>query len=138
MIKKKSSFFGFDMYLNIVSPLYWYLVSRNTFWDMTKHSEPFNWKKDIIFYIFWCAENSRSDWKNLDSAILPTFIPQICDTKIDPRYNGRVTIGFLFVSAFQNICYLSQKKVSSLRNLSFSNSKENPLSKFMGFLQEKI
>ena len=133
MSKKKSSFFDFDMYLNIVSPLYWDLVSRNNFWDMTKHLEPFNWNKNIIFYIFWSAEYSGSDWKKLDSAFWPTFCPQIYDTKNDPRYNGRVTIGFLFVSAFQNICYLSQKKVSSLRDVSFSNAKENLPSKFMGF-----
>ena len=130
---KKSSFFDFDMYLNIVSPLCWHLVSRNTFWDMTKHLEPFNQNKNIIFYIFWCAKYSGSGWKNLDLAFWPTFVPQIYDTKIDPRYNGCITIGFVFVSAFQNICYLSQKKVSSLRNVSFSNSKENPHSKFMGF-----
>ena len=29
--EQKSSFFDFDMYLNIVAPLYWHLVSRNTF-----------------------------------------------------------------------------------------------------------
>ena len=61
------------------------------------------------------------------------FDPQNYDAKIDLRYNGRVTIGFVFVSAFQNICYLSQKKVSSLRNVSFSYDKENPIVKFMRF-----
>ena len=121
------------MYLNIVAPLYWHLVSRNTFWDMTKHLEPFNWNKNIIFFIFWCVEYSWSDWKNLDSAFRPTFVPQIYDTKIGPRYNGRVTIGFLFILAFQNICYMSQKKISSLRNVSFSHAKENLPLKFMGF-----
>ena len=29
--QKKVPFFYFDMYLNIVSPLYWDLVSRNNF-----------------------------------------------------------------------------------------------------------
>ena len=53
---------------------------------------------------------------------------------MDPRYNGRVAIDFLFVSAFRNICYLSQKKVSSLRNTSFPYDKENPSVKFMDFL----
>ena len=71
--------------------------------------------------------------KNLDSAFWPTSVPQIYDTKIGHRYNGRVTIGFLIVSAFQNICYLSQKKISSLRNVNFCNAKENAISKFMEF-----
>ena len=53
---------------------------------------------------------------------------------MDPRCNGKVSIGFLFVSAFRNICYLSQKKVSSLRNTSFPYDKENPSVKFMDFL----
>ena len=132
-MSKKSSFFDFDMYLSIVASLCWHLVSRNTFWDMTKHLEPFNENKNIIFYIFWCAKYSGSGWKYLDSAFWPTFVPQIYDTKIDPRYNGCITIGFVFVSAFQNICYLSQKKVSSLRNVNFFNAKENPPSKFLGF-----
>ena len=130
---KKSSFFDFDMYLNIVSPLCWHLVSRNTFWDMTKHLEPFNENKNTIFYIFWCAKYSGSGWKNLDSAFWPTFVPKIYDTKIESRYNGCITIGFVFVSAFQNICYLSQKRVSSLRNESFSRDKENPIVKIMIF-----
>ena len=48
--------------------------------------------------------------------------------------DGRLPIGFLFVSAFRNICYLSQKKGSSLRNTSFPYDKENPSVKFMDFL----
>ena len=38
---------------------------------------------------------------------------------MDPRCHLRVPIGFLFVSAFRNICYLSQKKGSSLRKTCF-------------------
>ena len=133
MSQKKGSFFYFDMYLNIVWPNIGILYQEILFEIWQNILEPFIWSKNIIFYIFWCTEYSGSGWKNLDSAFWPTFVPQIYDTKIDPRYNGCITIGFVFVSAFQNICYLSQKKVSSLRNVSFSNAKENPPSKFLGF-----
>ena len=137
MIGKKSSFSNFDSQLNIISSTYMYLIPRNTFWDITKQMEPFYLDKNIIIWIFGRAKYSLSSWNKLDSAIWLTNVPQNCNTKIDPRCIGRVLTGFLFVSAFQNICYLSQKKVSSLRNLSFSNSKENPLSKFMGFFTGK-
>ena len=85
-----------------------------------------------------CGEYSLSSWNKLDSAIQPTNVPENFDSKMDSRCNWRVPIGFLFISAFQNICYLSQKKVASLRNLSFSNSKENPLLKFMVFFTGKF
>ena len=103
----------FEIWQNIWNPLIWIRTSFSTFFSALN--------------ILGQAE------KNLDSAFWPTSVPQIYDTKIGPRYNGRVTIGFLFILAFQNICYMSQKKISSLRNVSFSHAKENLPLKFMGF-----
>ena len=120
------------MYLYSVSPLYWYLVSRfffrysKTFWThKLKQYHQF-----LHFLVCWIFSVRL---KNLDSVIWPTIVPRNFGTNINLRCKGRATLGFLFVSAFQNICYLSQKKVSSLRNVSFSNAKENPPSKFLGF-----
>ena len=134
MIGKKSSFFHFYSYLNIISPPYMYLISTNTFWDVTKQIEPFNLDKNIIFWIFERAEHSLSSSNYLDSANCPTNVPEICDIKMDPRCNVMVSVSFLFVSGFRNICYLSQKKVSSLRNTSFPYDEENSSVKFMDFL----
>ena len=38
--------------------------------------QPFTWNKNITFCIFWSAEYSQSGWKNLDTAMWPTFVPQ--------------------------------------------------------------
>ena len=97
----KKFLFDFGMFLNCVSPILVSCINKYIS-DIIKQIETFKWNKSIIFCIFLVC------W--IFSYRLKKF-----------------RFGFVFVSALRNICYLSKKKGSSLRNVSFPVIKKTPL-----------
>ena len=134
MSQKKGSFFGFDMYLNIVSPLYWYLVSRNTFWDMTKHLEPFNWNKNIIFCIFWCAEYSGSDYKKFRFGILAN----ICSSNLWYQDWSYIKLASSLSQLSKSYATCPKRRFLAWEIWVFPIAKKIPFQNSWVFLQEKI